>query len=351
MKRTTKPAIELLTRDTGADRIYAYGTAGGIILSILGLGVIVGSFHYAYITAQNDSPEQIETKVVTPFPVGVNPSKELITEQPDVESYFYDHLSNKRPESNRILSLLTPILGKLSLQSWYQNLASAGTRILVIQPGERKEQIALNFQKIFGWTEEEAREFLTTVVSSDPVLLEGSFAPGTYVVEKDAEPNAVARLITDTFKETVVSRYPREIDQVVPLEDTLTVASLLEREAYDFEDMRHISGVIWNRLFIDMRLQIDASLQYVKGTTAPKTWWPKVIPDDKYLESPYNTYAHEGLPPTPIANPSVNAILAALNPRETDCYYYFHDADGGFHCTQTYEEHVKELTKYYGQGR
>jgi UPF0755 protein len=115
--------------------------------------------------------------------------------------------------------------------------------------------------------------------------------------------------------------------------------------------MRHIAGVIWNRLFIDMNLQIDATLQYAKGTDAPKTWWPVPVPKDKYIESPYNTYQNSGLPPTPIANPSVDAVLAALNPRETDCMYYFHDKDSGFHCTETYEDHVAELKKYYGRGR
>ena len=112
--------------------------------------------------------------------------------------------------------------------------------------------------------------------------------------------------------------------------------------------MRYISGVIWNRLFIDMPLQIDATLQYARGTPGNnRTWWPVPVPRDKYIDSPYNTYQNIGLPPEPISNPSVDAIIAALNPRATDCLFYFHDTHGNFHCTATYEEHVELLREYY----
>ena len=115
--------------------------------------------------------------------------------------------------------------------------------------------------------------------------------------------------------------------------------------------MRDISGIIWNRLFINMPLQLDASLQYAKGTDSKTSWWPQVRPADKYIESDFNTYANKGLPPAPISNPSLDAIIAALNPKKTECMYYFHDQRGGFHCNETYEEHVAALKRIYGQGR
>ena len=112
--------------------------------------------------------------------------------------------------------------------------------------------------------------------------------------------------------------------------------------------MRLISGIMWNRLFADMNLQIDATLQYAKASNrATNNWWPKVAPVDKYIKSAYNTYTYKGLPPAPIANPSVAAILAALNPVNTPCLYYFNDKAGDFHCSESYAEHVKLLKKYY----
>jgi UPF0755 protein len=99
-----------------------------------------------------------------------------------------------------------------------------------------------------------------------------------------------------------------------------------------------------------MPLQIDATLQYVRGSKPYEPWWPVPVPADKFLDSPYNTYQHAGLPPGPIANPSVEAIVAALNPYPTECYFYFHTNDGELICTETYEDHVRELRRVFGRG-
>ncbi len=158
-------------------------------------------------------------------------------------------------------------------------------------------------------------------------------------------------MLNERFTSEILNKYDKTVAEKVPLNEALIIASLLEREAYDFTDMRYISGIIWNRMFIDMPLQIDATLQYVRGSKASEAkWWPVPKPADKYLKSPYNTYKNTGLPPTPIANPSVEAVVAALNPRSTECMFYFHDKNGGFHCTKTYKEHVANIKKYYGQG-
>lgn len=285
------------------------------------------------------------------FPVGVDPSHKAITENPVVESYFEEHVAIRKNTEKTQTSWLSKAMGKLVLMSWYQNLASISSRILVIESGERKEQVAAHFAKILGWTKEQKAEFLKGIESAEPVLTDGKFFPGSYTVARKASPDVVIPLITNRFKDEVLSRYGSDVADVVPLNEALTIASLLEREAYDFEDMRLIAGVIWNRLFIDMNLQIDATLQYAKGSEPSEPWWPRVVPSDKYIASVYNTYKNAGLPPAPIANPSLDSILAALNPRKTDCMYYFHDRHAEFHCSKTYAEHVTSLKQYYGQGK
>jgi cell division protein YceG involved in septum cleavage len=293
-----------------------------------------------------------QEEVLPAFPLGVNPLEQTITEDPTVDAFFSTQITRSGKENPAKMSWIKRnIIAKLAQFDWYQNLASPLSRILVIEPGERKEQVIDNFGDILRWTAEEEIAFSALVAGSSPELVEGKFYPGHYVVSKDATPEDVALLLNGKFKDEVLSRYTENIDNVVPLEDAVTLASLLEREAYDFEDMRYIAGIIWNRLFIDMNLQIDASLQYAKGTESTEAWWPVVRPADKYIDSPYNTYENAGLPPAPIANPSQEALLAALNPKKTDCIFYFHDRDGGFHCTATYEEHVALLKQYYGQGR
>src|SRR3989344_404267 len=233
---------------------------------------------------------------------------------------------------------------------WYLQLASSVSRILVIYSGERGEQVVANFGDILKWSDEERALFADYVAETEPYLEDGTFYPGRYVVPSDASPELVADLLHERFSNEILSRYTSEVEAQVPLKDALIIASLLEREAYDFTDMRYISGVIWNRLFIDMPLQLDATLQYSLGAAA-NDWWPKIVPKDKFTPSPYNTYENTGLPPAPIANPSVESIMAALNPRVTECMFYFHDDNGRFYCTDTYEEHVAKLKEIYGQGR
>ena len=88
---------------------------------------------------------------------------------------------------------------------------------------------------------------------------------------------------------------------------------------------------------------MDATLQYVKGTE--NAWWPTVASKDKHIDSPYNTYKNKGLPPSPIANPGLAAITAALNPSTTDCLYYLHSNDR-IYCSKTYKEHKEKIEKY-----
>jgi UPF0755 protein len=208
------------------------------------------------------------------------------------------------------------------------------------------------FANVLGWNKKQKQEFMVAAPNSLLQLSEGSFAPGVYPVAVGTAPKEARIIVSDRFYKDVLSHYGTTTLSIVPLNQALTIASLIEREKGGNDDMRIISGIIWNRLFIGMNLQIDATLQYAKANSvATKSWWPGVAPGDQFRKSPYNTYLHKGLPPSPIANPSVASILAALNPRETSCMFYFHDARGGFHCTDTYAEHVALLKKYYGRGK
>lgn len=297
-------------------------------------------------------PQEGPEERVAPFPVSVDPASKLIKEDPDLDNFIANsgrmrwHLPSLVPSGR-----FAKFIARITSSSWYQ-LAIPGGRLLVIFPGERKEEIAKNFGDILGWSREERNEFISLVTEEEPEFNEGKFYPERYLVAVDASPEDVAVLVNDRFEAEVVARYQDGAEDVLPLEDALVIASLLEREAYDFTDMREISGVIWNRLFINMPLQLDATLQYAKGSRPDVTsWWPVPTPADKYIVSPYNTYKNKGLPPTPIANPSLEAILAALNPINTDCLFYFHDSSSKFYCSATYQEHVANLRAVYGRGR
>ncbi|OGG41439.1 hypothetical protein A2837_02930 [Candidatus Kaiserbacteria bacterium RIFCSPHIGHO2_01_FULL_46_22] len=319
---------------------------GAVILTVVLFTALT-----VYTVATLSFPASEPEEKVAPFPVSVDPSNKTIKEDPSLDNF----LANSGRLRWQFPSLIpkgrfAQFLARLTNSSWYQ-MAIPGGRLLVIFPGERKEEVAKNFGDILGWSRDERAQFLALVTAEEPVLTEGKFYPERYLVGIGASPEEVSKLVNERFAGEVVDRYQSGAEDILPMADALIIASLLEREAYDFEDMREISGVIWNRLFINMPLQLDATLQYAKGSRPEtSTWWPVPIPADKYINSPYNTYKNKGLPPTPISNPSLEAVVAALNPVNTDCLFYFHH-DNEFFCSATYEEHVANLRRIYGQGR
>ncbi len=293
--------------------------------------------------------EAARPEPVEPFPISVDPIAKEIFENPEIDIYIEEHALGRDP--SRFPKWINRIFSRLERSSLYQNLASTIARTLVIYPGERKEEVADSFGDILDWSDAERELFLALVASSTVDLPDGTYYPGRYLTNKSATPQDMAAQVAGRFNAEVGARYTEDIAARVPLQDALVLASLLEREAYDFTDMREISGIIWNRLFAGMNLQLDATLQYAKGSRPYSPWWPGVSPEDKYIDSPFNTYMYEGLPPSPIANPSLESIVAALNPISTDCVFYFHDDNSAFHCSETYEEHVAKLREMYGQGR
>jgi len=109
--------------------------------------------------------------------------------------------------------------------------------------------------------------------------------------------------------------------------------------------MRHVAGMLWNRVDIGIALQFDATLQYVKVNT--NEWWPTPLSADKQLTSPYNTYQNAGLPPGPISNPGLDAIRATADPIDADEIFYIHDpATGKMYYSKTLEGHNRNIDKY-----
>lgn len=315
------------------------------VLATAGISVLLESKRFVFNQVEKKAIQEIDT---SPFPVSVDPKNQTIVEEDSLGNHVYDTIAVREEEPDNWKSKLVAFFAG---KEWYQNLASPVSRIIVIWPGERKEEITQNIGDVLRWKSEQRKQFLTLMEESGAPLSEGMFYPDEYVAHTGASPEEVAIMVQEKFNQDILTRYTPDVEAQVPLEDAIAIASLLEREASDFENMREISGVIWNRLFINMPLQLDATLQYVKGSnTTEGKWWPVPKPADKFLKSPYNTYANKGLPPGAIGNPSAASVLAALNPLSTDCLYYFHDDNRQYHCSATYEEHVRKLKATYGRG-
>jgi len=119
------------------------------------------------------------------------------------------------------------------------------------------------------------------------------------------------------------------------------IASLIEREAQQADERKRIAGVIYNRLAIDMPLQIDATVLYSLGTHKNKVDYA-----DLKVDSPYNTYLYPGLPAGPISCPGSASIAAALQPEKNDYYYYVSRGDGSHQFSRTFAEHQAAINKY-----
>jgi peptidoglycan lytic transglycosylase G len=174
--------------------------------------------------------------------------------------------------------------------------------------------------------------------------VEGFLFPSTYDFLKDDKAEDVIRRMLAEF-ENQVKDLPWSAAKTLGVTDyqVVVAASLIEREARFDEDRAKIAAVIYNRLKKGMPLQIDASVQYVLGS-----WGPLTV-KDRDIQSPYNTYLHKGLPPTPIASPGLKSIVAALTPADANyLYYVVIDAAGHHAFTASYQEFLKFKNQYQG---
>lgn len=128
-------------------------------------------------------------------------------------------------------------------------------------------------------------------------------------------------------------------------DELIKLASIIQRETQDSTEMPLIASVFYNRLAIDMRLETDPTVQYALGfDPATQTWWKAPLTfNDLAVESDYNTYKVQGLPPGPICSPGREAILAAFAPEQTGYYFFRAKCDGSLthNFAVTYEEHLE----------
>jgi UPF0755 protein len=258
---------------------------------------------------------------------------------------------------------------------------------------QQAEEIQLRF--VEGWTTQQYGKYLeekgiasSTVISnalksvknSDyPILasrpagfgLEGFLFPDTYQFAKEVTPGAIIDTLLETFRKRwqSVTDKPFNTLLLIPGFESLeikgerglsvyqlvTLASIVEketgrdltavsnntRERLD-EERKIVAGIFYNRLLINQALQSDATVNFVTGkSTAAATI------EDIQVNSPYNTYIYPGLPPGPIANPSLSSLQAVLHPIKTDYYYFLHKQPSGeIVYSKTFNEHISNKQKY-----
>lgn len=166
-------------------------------------------------------------------------------------------------------------------------------RWVVIPEGLRKEEIADTLAKELGWNATEKNDWITVFTALRFDYVEGVYFPDTYLIPIDESPLKVAERLQAKFQEKFAPYGQEAAKQNIKWDTVLKIASIVQREAAGKDDMPLIAGILWTRLLKNMKLDIDATLQYIKGTS--DNWWPQIIPADKQLDSPYNTYRQTGL--------------------------------------------------------
>ena len=190
-------------------------------------------------------------------------------------------------------------------------------------------------------THDYAFDFLEDIPLGSPNRLEGYLFPSTYNFYTYHDPKYAINKLLVAFDERMDEELRQEIaDSGRSMHEILTVASLIERET-DGTDRATIASVIYNRLDNPSAstagyLQIDATLGYINGGKVPTE-------ADKSIDSPYNTYLYQGLPPGPISNPGLDSIRAAIHPESTKYYYYALGDDNVHHFFRSYEDHKSFL--------
>lgn len=171
--------------------------------------------------------------------------------------------------------------------------------------------------------------------------MEGFLFPDTYAVfSRNFDPQDLIEKMRGNFLKKITPELLKEIEKRKrTLPQVITMASILEKEVRTEKDYAVVAGILWKRLDHDWPLQADATLLYGKSTRT-------IGKDDLEADSPYNTRKFKGLPPTPIGNPGLATIRAAVFPQDLPYWFYLTDKNGDMHYAVTNEEHNENRRKY-----
>lgn len=224
-----------------------------------------------------------------------------------------------------------------------QNLYEVATRFVNAQYGLEPLQITLpegsNLAQMSAILDKKLIHFDPTIFFSK--AKEGYVFPDTYSFLPNISTEEALAVMEKNFADKTKDLKEQIEKSGKTLDEIITMASIIEEEARVTETRQIISGILWKRIEIGMPLQVDVTFQYVNGKNTYQ-----LSKEDLDIDSPYNTYKYTGLPPTPISNPGLDSIIAALNPKETPYLYFLSDRKGMMYYGRDFEEHKRNRALY-----
>jgi len=247
--------------------------------------------------------------------------------------------------------------GLIKYSSFFRIYASINDQADKLKAGKYELSFSMNLPKILekissgdriiktitiieGWNLKDIEEYLReegiVVNESLDSELEGYLFPDTYEVSPEDGIKEIIEMMLANFDKKIKAEY-----QVGLNPEKLIMASLIEKEVRTIEDKKIVSGILWKRMEVGMPLQVDATINYItsKNTT-------KILQEELEIDSLYNTYKYKGLPPGPICNPGLESILAAINPQESEYWFYISTPEGETIFSKTLKEHNIAIAKY-----
>jgi UPF0755 protein len=180
---------------------------------------------------------------------------------------------------------------------------------------------------------------LISDIAPEAKTLEGFLFPNTYEFTRTMSMHDMAAAMVKQFRQVAT-----QVGLTTDVQETVTMASIIEKETSVPEERPLVASVYYNRLAKKIALQADPSIIY--GELLAGTYTGALHHQDVQTDTPYNTYRHPGLPPGPIANPGKTSLEAALHPATSDYYYFVSNGNGHHNFARSLEEHNKNVAKF-----
>lgn len=334
-----------------------------IIAVLVILAIVAGVYFFVndYIQTNLEAVDiSDDTKIVVEIPSGstTNTISEILLENNLIKNTLVFKYHAEKTGSDAKLKAGTYILAKnMNVNEMLNALIKGGSsgntaNITVIEgliledvAKSISDQLDLNYDKLLELmnnTEKFREDFEFLKDYPEIENLQGYLMPDTYNVYINSSEEDIIKILVSQFDEFYIEEIkPRLENSKLSFLEVVNLASIVEKEALLDEERDEVAAVFLNRLDINMKLQSCATVNYAHGE-----WKERLTYDDIAIDSPYNTYIIQGLPPAPINSPGKISILSVLEPANVDYLFFVAKGDGSHYFSKDYDEHIDAANEY-----
>ncbi|MDD4779294.1 MAG: endolytic transglycosylase MltG [Tissierellia bacterium] len=332
-----------------------------IVLMILGIGGFFYVDNYIDKSLQPVDPND-DDKIIVEIPEGssTNDIAEILYENDLInDTKVFIYYAKKTMADNNLRAGIYTLSKNMHTNEIIVELVYGGSsgntaNITIIEGLTLEEtaksigdQLGLSYDKLVSLMEDAERfrnEYQFLRDNPNIKSLQGYLMPETYNVYVNSDEETIVKMLLQYFDDFYKSEMLSLIEKsALNIEEVVILASIVEKEAVLDEERDDVAATFLNRLDINMKLQSCATVNYAQGV-----WKERLSLDDIAIDSPYNTYVYEGLPPTPINSPGKLSIMAVLEPADVDYLFFVakSDGSGSHYFSNNYDDHIKAANEY-----